>query len=1100
MPQPPPSKVAVMASIFQSKPDCKDDESARNCNIDRRGKQSLPVYGDGGFSKHKAALKRTNSQRDRFSSAKKMWEKRGTECLNTSNTSISSLGSNFNASIGITPTESEEQKETILVATKELPLKSVNCMNICEKENDARALSRDDSVGTSSASNSCEPLVVNTDFSSIGKMPQNEQSITPPPLPSVPPPTIQGMSDLDDMILAVEHSEHIVTTDAENKDIINGHRLEGDSGQTSSVITTVDSAPPISDKPIVNESSLEFDERNDAGVNALDKLDDNLRAVVSDPLVELERPLAAKDRTDSQEMLLEYADLCESLPSCEYSKVEEEFDRLADISHSDQVDDGHDVQDDENSKLLSNYATIEVGGIEVVEKSPVIENNSLDEEDKTLKKFLNHELKSIEVNSNVGKSCPGSLSEENILYKNETPSQKMNKSTTSSEDGNTSSLGSSLVGQSVSSWLGTPGSVVSAEASCVSADPSPNTKSVSSDQEVLKSSPGDGESSDYVSGNSADLGSSSSSATELGTESSDQNYKIHYLNDGNFWIEGPPLTPTSLLEEIYPMYHPPSTVKFSDSPVRIYSTFTDAEYDRKNEDIDPAAASAEYELEKRVEKMETFEVSLSKGEDGLGLSILGMGVGMEAGVEKLGIFIKTLTVGGAAEKDGRMKVNDQIISVDGSSLVGVTQEFAASVLRNTTGVVNFVVGREKDPGDSEVAKLIRQCVEADMDDRGAQDDSVGAENNHEVIGNLEEINVEEIPLCSPKDGGPAHVGTGKGKVWLEKFSKYLQLGDENIGFENDNKNILGKENDEKIISSVEGDDTRPTTFENVENTPITQSYADNAINTEISNCCCEYRNKYESLLQQYDEAQDNIGQLKRNLSIVTEQLVSRDELFSSHIDRLKEVFKHLEDQLPSKDDTMPLWYSLEPRGALRRKPFIPDELSSLVSTAELSTHTWLDQVIPPTPVLDTSLARGKVLLVHRGTLARRRAKGKLTLVVNATVEDETTAVQDTTLTELNTTRTNMLSHGFNSSFQDELKKKLLNGNKINKPTDKPGVLPTSRASSLPTSPNMSPYSSTSSVQSEIPGIGDSPTEFKREKRRLSGINLWNKARRRLSSR
>ncbi|XP_055915349.1 uncharacterized protein LOC129948388 isoform X3 [Eupeodes corollae] len=192
---------------------------------------------------------------------------------------------------------------------------------------------------------------------------------------------------------------------------------------------------------------------------------------------------------------------------------------------------------------------------------------------------------------------------------------------------------------------------------------------------------------------------------------------VHYFEDGNFWMEVPGLLESDDDDITYPpiAVKKNNKIRFSSGAIQVFSTFSVTDYDRRNEDVDPVAASAEYELEKRVEKMHVFPVELMKGPEGLGLSIIGMGVGADAGLEKLGIFVKTITDNGAAARDGRIQVNDQIIEVDGKSLVGVTQAYAASVLRNTSGLVKFQIGRERDPENSEVAQLIRLSLQADKE-------------------------------------------------------------------------------------------------------------------------------------------------------------------------------------------------------------------------------------------------------------------------------------------------------------------------------------------------------------------------------------------------
>lgn len=96
-------------------------------------------------------------------------------------------------------------------------------------------------------------------------------------------------------------------------------------------------------------------------------------------------------------------------------------------------------------------------------------------------------------------------------------------------------------------------------------------------------------------------------------------------------------------------------------------------------------------MSSKMPQPEVQTIKLHKNSNGMGLSIV---AAKGAGQERLGIYIKSVVGGGAADLDGRLQAGDQLLRVDGQSLIGITQERAADYLVRTGPVVSLEVAKQ----------------------------------------------------------------------------------------------------------------------------------------------------------------------------------------------------------------------------------------------------------------------------------------------------------------------------------------------------------------------------------------------------------------------
>ncbi|NWW69934.1 PAR3L protein, partial [Climacteris rufus] len=143
----------------------------------------------------------------------------------------------------------------------------------------------------------------------------------------------------------------------------------------------------------------------------------------------------------------------------------------------------------------------------------------------------------------------------------------------------------------------------------------------------------------------------------------------------------------------------------------------------------------------------TFEIPLNdSGSAGLGVSLKG-NKSRETGAD-LGIFIKSVIHGGAAFKDGRLRVNDQLVAVNGESLLGKSNHEAMETLRRSMSMEGNIRGR--------IQLVILRRLEVQTEERSDQGvfqkPAFDGSHNFAAASRRNDTILQQFVTCSPQEG------------------------------------------------------------------------------------------------------------------------------------------------------------------------------------------------------------------------------------------------------------------------------------------------------------------------------------------------------------
>lgn len=174
-----------------------------------------------------------------------------------------------------------------------------------------------------------------------------------------------------------------------------------------------------------------------------------------------------------------------------------------------------------------------------------------------------------------------------------------------------------------------------------------------------------------------------------------------------------------------------------------------------------------------------IEIELVKGQHGLGFSITTRD--NPAG-GNCPIYIKNIIPKGAAVADGRLKIGDRLLEVNGIEMTGKTQDEAVTILRNApTGTkVKIVVSRQEDVPDTSLPRVV------DVDTEKDEDQELDRLRNLDVPPNIPPLPQSHLQTRTPdKNNAVARIISQ-----FQEASNAIDKSDDNLIFPWKHKEIL----------------------------------------------------------------------------------------------------------------------------------------------------------------------------------------------------------------------------------------------------------------------------------------------------------------------